>query len=248
MESITKIAQFISVKDIMSHDVYNVIIDTLTLMKIPYKKHYFSSVYGKGCNIIVEFNNNSNEDVLVTAHLDGKDIFDNNGGVLLILRLLQEFIPSCNYNYKFVFTDKEESFQQGIKYFLKDYYNNNIDNIKYHLNIDGIGVGQTIVIYPSKSYYLNNWSNKDMTMLLTDCSPFAKVNNPHSFHMFSCFLEDAEIVFKTQALSGNLSKYMDNKWCELNYKESNISKLTEKALMILSEIEMVFSKENYELY
>lgn len=247
MESITKIAKINSIKDIMSHDVFNVIIDTLTLMKIPYQKHYFSSAFGKGCNIIVEYDNNSDEDVLITAHYDGKDIVDNSGGVLLMLNLLHVFELTGKYNYKFVFTDKEESFQQGIKYLLKDYYNDEMDKIKYHLNIDGIGVGESLVLYPSESYYLNNWANNDTTILLTDCSPIAQVNL-RTFHIFSCFHEDAEIVINTQTLSNNLSKYINNDWCVLNYKESNISLLTEKALMILSEIEIVFSKENYELY
>jgi len=247
MESITKIAQFISVKDLMSHDVFNVIIDTLTFMNISYQKHYFSSAFGKGCNIIVEYDNNSDEDILITAHYDGKGIVDNSGGVLLMLNLLQVFDPTGYYNYKFVFTDKEESFQQGIKYLLKDYYNNAVDKIKYHLNIDGIGVGESLVLYPSESYYLNNWANNDTTILLTDCSPLAKVNLP-TFHMFSCFLEDAEIVIKNQVLSNNLSKYINNDWCVLNYQKSNILLLTEKALLILSEIEIVFSKEIFELY
>ncbi len=69
-----------------------------------------------GCNIIVEYDNNSNEDVLITAHYDGKGIVDNRGGVLLMLNLLHDFESDNKYNYKFVFTDQEESFQQGIKY------------------------------------------------------------------------------------------------------------------------------------
>lgn len=247
MDSITKIAQFISVKDLMTHDVFNVIIDTLTLIKISYQKHYFSSAFGKGCNIIVEYDNNSDEDVLITAHYDGKGIVDNSGGVLLMLNLLLVFEPTGKYNYKFVFTDKEESFQQGIKYLLKDYYSGEMDKIKYHLNIDGIGVGESLVLYPSESYYLNNWVNNGNTILLTDSSPLAQVNL-RTFHMFSCFHKDAEIVIQAQTLSDNLRKYINNDWCVLNYKESNISLLTEKALMILSEIEIVFSKENYELY
>ncbi|GAF80747.1 unnamed protein product, partial [marine sediment metagenome] len=178
---------------------------------------------------------------------DGKGIVDNSGGVLLMLNLLSVFESNGKCNYKFVFTDKEESFQQGIKYLVKDYYNDDMNKIKYHLNIDGIGVGKSLVLYPSESYYLNKWVNNDTTILLTDCSPIALINL-RTFHMFSCFHKDAEIVINTQTLSNNLSKYINNDWCILNYRESNISLLSEKALMILSEIEIVFSKEKYELY
>lgn len=247
MKNVTKIHNSQLIENLMFGDSISTITNRLISLNIPYFKHHFSSIYGTGCNIIVEFNYNAKEDILVTAHHDGIGIFDNNGGILLMLNILEAFEPQNNYNYRFIFTDKEESFQQGIKYFIKDYYLDKLCRIKYHLNIDGIGVGESLVLYPNKSFHLNNWVKNDLTILLTDCLPITQLNL-QTFHMFSCYSYDADLVIKSQSLSDNLSKYLNNEWCVQNFKWENISTLTDKTTTMLSEIDTIFSKKTFEQY
>lgn len=207
----------VSIDDLMNGDTLNVICSFLEKNNLSFEKQPFHSPFGIGYNVIVQFNNNCKQDIIVTAHYDGKGIVDNNGGVFITLLLLQnEKFNNTEYNYVFVFTDKEEDFQFGTKAFLDSKYWGQKEKIKYHFNIDGIGIGDSIVIYPSEEYYINKWINDKTTVFQTDCSPSVVKNIP-TYHIFSCLKEDAETIVKEQKLGKCISKYMDEEWCSKNF-------------------------------
>jgi hypothetical protein len=214
---------------------YNYICNYLYENDVKFNTHKFQSVFGEGKNIVVEINNNAKESILISAHYDDNGIYDNCGGVLQLLILSKKLttIDSAihNYNYIIIFTDQEEKFQQGIFHFLKS---NLTYTFKYHLNIDGLGIGEELVLYNSiDGHIVVDWLNeKEKVILLTDNSPFT-ANNINSFHLFSCYKQEAEDIVQTQKLHCGFKNYFNEEWCVLNFYEANFEKIYTKKILYL---------------
>jgi Iap family predicted aminopeptidase len=203
-----------------ANNKFHFICDYLENSKIAYKIHGFNSVFGNGKNIVVDVNNGCKKDVIITAHYDDKGIYDNCGGVLMLFVIAEKLmrLNNLNYNYTIVFTDQEEHFQQGIQYFLNDFSNSN--KIFYHLNIDGLGIGEELIIYNNTNgYFVVDWLiDNEKSILLTDNSPFIDLNIP-SLHIFSCYKVEAQEIVASQRLTPSLKKYFNEKWCMENFNE-----------------------------
>jgi hypothetical protein len=201
---------------------YNYICDYLYENDVKFNTHKFQSVFGEGKNIVVEINNKAKESILISTHYDDNGIYDNCGGVLQLLMLSKKLtaIDSSihNYNYIIIFTDQEEKFQQGVFHFLKS---NLTYAFKYHLNIDGIGIGKELILYNSiDGHLIIDWLNKqEKVILLTDNSPFTS-NNIDSFHLFSCYKQEADEIVTTQKFHNGFLHYFNEEWCVQNFNES----------------------------
>lgn len=220
----------------ISNNRYEFICDFLALRNIKYSTQEYNSVFGIGKNIIVEYISNSTESIIITAHYDDCGIYDNSGGVLHTLNLCEEiFNNGINKNVIFIFSDQEENFQQGVYYFLQ---NNNIQNIKFHINIDGIGIGEELVIYNSiKGCLVVDWLdiNNEKVILLTDNSPFTSLNI-NSLHLFSCKSSDALKTIKEQNLHNGFKPYFDENWCIANFRLDFFKSIyLKKSIRLLSD-------------
>ena len=107
---------------------------------------YNSASLGKGRNIIVESNNNSNnkKTLYLSAHYDSTDyttgVIDNATGCVVLLELakvLQNF--DGDINIKFLFLDAEEYFRYGSKYFVSKLSDEEKNNIIGCINVDMVG-------------------------------------------------------------------------------------------------------------
>lgn len=226
-------------------DRYNYICTYLNKKQINFISQDFRSVFGRGKNIVVEINNNAKESILISAHYDDNGIYDNCGGVYQLLILSEKLsfweLSNFEYNYVIIFTDQEESFQQGIYHYVK----NNIEfHFKYHLNIDGLGIGKELILYNSlKGHVVVDWLNKEeKVILLTDNSPFTAYNID-SFHLFSCNKSEAEELIITQKLHCGFQNYFNEDWCMLNFNVTHfLETYTDKILGLLLSIDSQYVK------
>ncbi|HRP91007.1 MAG TPA: M28 family peptidase [Edaphocola sp.] len=200
------------------------LMDFFKAENIKYELKPFDSIFGTGKNILVPINNKANNNILITAHYDDDGIYDNFGGVVQLISLIQNQEAFTNYNIDFLFTDQEERFQQGIYQYLKMVKG----SVSYdvHLNIDGIGIGKSLICYKSNGHFVVDWlCNNSKSILLTDNTPLINSGIP-SYHIFSCLEEDSEIIIKNQKLSESLCVYFDESWCKLYFNNENISYYT----------------------
>lgn len=223
-------------------DRYKYLCHFLESRDINFYTQEFNSLFGLGRNIIVEINNKSTESILISAHYDDKGIYDNSGGVYHTLSLCEQLSSSSfNSNFILIFSDQEESFQQGMYHFLQK---NKKLQMKFHLNFDGIGIGEELILYNShKGYLVVDWlkDNKDKAILLTDNSPFL-FSEIKSFHIFSCLKNDALKTIESQMLHKGFKSYFNEEWCLANFKINYF-----KSSYLPKTIKLILNLENNNL-
>jgi hypothetical protein len=120
----------------------------LSQLGIPSTEQPFTSVITTGCNVFVPPHTLASPILLLVAHYDGDTAHDNAGGVWLTLQILQQFWQSNSlpFTLSALFTDKEETFQQGSSSFLKHHLGSAAPLLKSPkiLCIDGFGAGTKI--------------------------------------------------------------------------------------------------------
>jgi hypothetical protein len=216
--------------------------------------HKFVSAFGYGYNLIVDLKGEPGAEIVVTAHYDGIGIYDNVGGVLTLLMLIEHLLNARRRgSFKLVFTDQEESFQQGSKYFLQDFYlqagSGLVSRIGYHVNLDGFGIGDHIVERRDDAPLLRSWNpfGPDSS-LLTDCEPFS-FHGVTTIHLFSTRFEDGRTAVEEQALTSRFLPYFDETWCLHNFDESILkTTLVKKILKRFLNLQFKPSKRNEEMY
>lgn len=196
----------------------------------PKIQNFFSN-FGDGRNIFTEINNdNQKKNIVLSAHYDGESLFDNAGGVIALLdlskRIRQLELP---FSVGFLFTDQEESYQQGVAHFIKEYITNTI--IHKNINIDGFGIGDELF---SVSELTKN-IHTDNDLFLCDSNEFNKNDIP-SISWFSAFKED----FKKAKVNNNIlysfEKYKTDKFYQDNFDKEKYIIIGEKLWNLINTI------------
>ena len=123
----------------------NAITGILDSLKVDYK------IVGKTTkNIVVSFNESSNEQIIVIgAHYDAATPYcqgaNDNGAACVILLNLIENLRESKMPYEFVFFDKEDERLFGSSYEYIDIVGRN--NIKAMINLDMCGMGNNIITH-----------------------------------------------------------------------------------------------------
>ena len=177
----------------------------------------FQSCFGEGKNIFTEIGNKQKK-IVLSAHYDGKSIFDNNAAIITLLQLAEKFLHSeLQYTYTILFTDQEETYQQGSSYFLK---HQPINAIIKNINIDGFGIGDELYIVED----LIKNTNTDTDLFLTDRDEFAKYNIP-SVSYFSALNGDFLKAKETGEVFETFSKYNETSFFKDKFNLINYSKI-----------------------
>lgn len=188
----------------------------------------FSSCFGVGENIYVEYENNNENTTVISAHYDGESFFDNTGGVIALLNLSKEILANkfSSSSLVLLFTDQEETYQQGSAYFIRN-------NIKYHIvkniNIDGFGIGDDIF---EVSSLIDNTNSRD-NLFLCDSDEFIKFGIP-SITYFSSFRSDFLDAQRIDTVYSVFEKYISNSFYYNNINNHSINKLSFKLCSLIS--------------
>jgi hypothetical protein len=189
----------------------------------------FSSCFGEGINILVEFGCEFEKTTVISAHYDGESYFDNTGGVISLLSLstLLKKENKLDGSIVLLFTDQEETYQQGAAYFLKENYKYSI--VK-NINIDGFGIGEKLFSYGE---LVNSSTPFKNDFLLCDSDEFIKFGIP-SITYFSAFTYDFINAKKYCDIKLYFNKYNDKSFFLKGSENSNthtlIYSLKEKIL------------------
>jgi Zn-dependent M28 family amino/carboxypeptidase len=182
----------------------------------------FVSCFGEGKNVYARIGDISKQNtIVISAHYDGESFFDNTGGVIALLNLSIKF-SSLDLPFPIIilFTDQEETYQQGAAYFLKLHSQVNISK---HINIDGFGVGDRL--YSVSKLIDNTKSCNDL--FLSDSYVFLKHRIP-SMSYFSAFSEDFLKAKKSNKIYYTFKKYESEAFFRAKYYENNKNNLIEK--------------------
>ena len=187
----------------------------------------YNSVFGKGNNIIafLPFDNSASNTIL-SAHYDGESLFDNSGGVFALLEVASRFMKKgINKNICILLTDQEETFQQGVAYFIKE-YEPSIQS--YNINIDGFGIGDEIY-----SMCENVFRNSKNDFFKTDMHKFKEYGiNGNSY--FSSFIKDYnEINITDKSIKDIYTPYADEKFYKKSFNISTYSKTIDSLCEII---------------
>lgn len=179
----------------------------LTENDIQFYEHSFTSGFGNGKNFIITPKMKSESSILVSAHYDGIGIYDNCGGALQMLDLvLSERKKKETSSVTYIFTDLEECYQQGIyQYTLSSFFTRPI----FHLNIDGIGVGENLIVMPYDKFCANKVYH-DKT-LVTDNRIISELGIP-SFQSFSLDSKDFTIDKEEIRYNESIENYLYEYW------------------------------------
>lgn len=176
----------------------------------------FNSCFGRGVNIYAEIGNKSKK-IVLSAHYDGASMFDNNAAVISLLELSEKILQQeLSFTIILLFTDQEETYQQGSSYFIKEYTKNSI--IK-NINIDGFGIGDEIFTVGS----LIKNTNTDNDLFLTDKDEFTKHGVP-SISYFSAFKEDFDMAKKSGQVFSTFEKYNSESFFINRFNKNNLQK------------------------
>jgi hypothetical protein len=177
----------------------------LTEKNIVFFEHSFVSCFGIGCNFIVMPKTNHEHSILISAHYDGMGIYDNCGGVLQLFDLIINEKES-NRSIVFIFTDQEKCYQQGMYHFTKSSF---FLKPKFHLNIDGTGVGNKLIVMPYEIFKATTILHGKS--LVTD-NRITFYMGIASFQSFS--LDGDDFVFKNGEIyfQKSLNSYLDEDW------------------------------------
>lgn len=174
----------------------------------------FNSCFGKGKNIYAEIGNKSKK-IVLSAHYDGTSIFDNNAAVISLLEFSQKILlQELPFTIILLFTDQEETYQQGSSYFIKEYTN---DGIIKNINIDGFGIGDEIFTVDSLIKNINT----DNDLFLTDRDEFTKHGIP-SISYFSAFKDDFEVAKKSGEVFSTFEKYRSESFFINRFNKNNL--------------------------
>ncbi len=178
----------------------------------------FHSCFGKGKNIFADIGN-KHKKIVISAHYDGNSIFDNNAAIISLLQLAEKLLDTAelSYTYTILFTDQEETYQQGSSYFLK---HQPINTIVKNINIDGFGIGDEMYIVGN----LIKNTNTDTDLFLTDRDEFTKNKIP-SVSYFSALNGDFLKAKKTGKVYTTFNKYNDSDFFKEKFDLINYSKV-----------------------
>jgi hypothetical protein len=179
----------------------------LTANNFLFYENSFISSFGIGCNFIIMPEMATESSILISAHYDGMGIFDNCGGTLQLLDLIESRKKQkSNSNITYILTDLEEYYQQGMyQYTLSSFFT----KPKFHLNIDGIGIGDKLLIMPYE-----NFSTSEIFQdkaLITDNRIISKMGIP-SFQSFTLDCCDFTYTENEIKFCKSLENYLDEKW------------------------------------
>jgi hypothetical protein len=197
---------------------------------ICFYEHDFVSCFGKGCNFVIMSQHDRKDTILITAHYDGVGIYDNCGGVMQLLDLITSDKEIAK-RFVFVFTDQEKCYQQGMYHFTKSsFYTRPI----FHLNIDGIGVGNKLVVMPYEKFTVLKMFHKKL--LVTDNRITVNEGVP-SYQSFSLGCEDYFLKNGMIYFNKSVYNYLDEEWL-LDKIKSNIRNdcYTEKINIFINSI------------
>lgn len=185
----------------------------------------FYSCFGKGKNVYAEIGNKYQK-IVLSAHYDGTSIFDNNAAVISLLELSEKLLrQELPFSIIILFTDQEETYQQGSAYFLK-YYTK--DGIIKNINIDGFGIGDEIFTVES----LIKNVNTDDDLFLTDRDEFSKFGIPSKSY-FSAFQDDFDFAKKSGEVYLTFEKYKSESFFNNNFKEPNYNTIISQFIPLL---------------
>jgi len=173
---------------------------------------YFHSCFGEGCNVIVNIDD-SRPRTIITAHYDGESFFDNTGGVFALIYLANRCKQIKSKAYTILFTDQEETFQQGIYYYTKQQI---LEDNTTHINVDGYGIGDNVysLLGARNFIYQDN-----RHFFLTDNLAFDNFNGS-SISLFSSFDIDYLKLQEVHDTSLVYSRYIDNDFFTKNFTPS----------------------------
>jgi hypothetical protein len=175
----------------------------------------FYSCFGKGKNVYAEIGNKYQK-IVLSAHYDGTSIFDNNAAVISLLELSEQILlKELPFSIIILFTDQEETYQQGSAYFLKEYTK---DGIIKNINIDGFGIGDAIFTVESLIKNINT----DHDLFLTDRDEFTKFGIP-SVSYFSAFKDDYNLAKCTGEVFSTFEKYKSEVFFTEKYQLNNFN-------------------------
>ena len=186
------------------------------------KLQSFSSCFGEGKNIYVEYGNNYENTTIISAHYDGESFFDNSGGVIALLNVSKEILVNefSSTSLVLLFTDQEETYQQGAANFLRD-------NCKYYftknINIDGFGIGDEL--YKVSELVKN--SNSEIDLFLCDSDEFLKFGIPSTTY-FSAFSNDYLKSNRNNNIYSVFVKYHSESFYFKKYSPFNTKSLFQK--------------------
>ena len=162
----------------------------------------------KSSNIISIKNNNSIQKIIFCAHSDTKyttkGALDNGSGVSLLLEISKYL--SKNYfpiNFEFITFAGEETYSLGEEFYFNN-LNYDLKNIKYIINIDGIGLSTS---YSTITYFnLENSLEEIINNLLNNYKEIKKI--PQWFesdHSFFVFRQIPSIAFTSNKFGNNIN-------------------------------------------
>ena len=130
-----------------------------------------------------------------------------------------------NKNICILLTDQEETFQQGVAYFIKE-YEPSIQS--YNINIDGFGIGDEIY-----SMCENVFRNSKNDFFKTDMHKFKEYGiNGNSY--FSSFIKDYnEINITDKSIKDIYTPYADEKFYKKSFNISTYSKTIDSLCEII---------------
>lgn len=180
----------------------------------------FISSFGEGRNLFAEINNDEQKkNIVLSAHYDGKSLFDNAGGVIALLDLSKKIQRlKLPFSVGLLFTDQEENYQQGAAHFIKEYITNNI--IHKNINIDGFGIGDKLFSISD----LTQNSNNDKDLFLSDGDEFIKNDIP-SISCFSAFIEDYSIAITYNNVYSTFEKYKSKAFFVTKFSADDLSNI-----------------------
>ena len=186
----------------------------------------FTSCFGEGRNIYAPIDDiNLKNKIIISAHYDGESFFDNAGGVIALLHLSKMISnPELPSSTIFLFTDQEETYQQGTAYFLQSHVQIKISN---NINIDGFGLGEDI--YSISELTHNTYNNGDL--YLCDSDEFIKHGIP-SISYFSAFKEDFMNAKNKNNIYSSFQKYRCDSFFRNTYNY-NIKNLINKLCILI---------------
>jgi hypothetical protein len=140
-------------------------------------------------------------------------------------RIQQSELP---FSVGILFTDQEESYQQGAAYFIKEKITNNITY--KNINIDGFGIGDELF---SVSDLTQN-SNNDKDLFLSDSDEFIKNDIP-SISCFSAFKEDFSASKNSSSIYLTFKKYQSLSFFEEKYDSYSNNNLKERLCKLIQQ-------------
>src|SRR5215213_1828368 len=161
---------------------------------------YFHSCFGEGCNVVVNMGE-SHSKTIITAHYDGESFFDNTGGVFTLFYLVLLCKQIKSKAFTILFTDQEETFQQGAFHYIKQSI---FDFSTKNINVDGFGIGDEVF---NMKHLQSNSSNQEK--YVTDSDVFLKAGYKSTSY-FSSFRKDYnQVVLENKSIKSIYSKYID---------------------------------------